>query len=138
MCLEDFWPVEFDVGVVLFDPADRCLIEGGPPDLDTWRRTEPVKKARPRSAAATAGMNEGGCFIPAFVAGEPQEWQSYLRFDDRPVFLAGFGAGFFLAGLAFGFGLGLAGLAAAGRVAVARPSDGALYAGRKRISSPIQ
>jgi hypothetical protein len=138
LCFKDFGPVEFDVGVVFFDPADRGFVEGWPPDFDAWRRAEPVKKARLRSAAAPAGMDERGCFIPAFVAGKPQEWQSYLRLGDRPVFLAGFGAGFFLTGLAFGFGLALAGFAAAGRAADARLSDGALYAGRKRISSPIQ
>src|SRR4029453_3478278 len=112
LCLEDLGPVEFDVRVVCFDPADRCLVQGGPPDFNARRRAEPVKNPGPRSAVATAGMHERGCFIPALVAGKPQGWQSYLRFGDRPVFLAGFGAGFFLAGLAFGFAFGLAGFAA--------------------------
>jgi hypothetical protein len=132
---------------VLFDPADGVFIERRAADLDAWRRAKPVQNPLPRPPVSTAGMDKRGCFVPAFVAGEPQKWQSYLRLTDRPVFLAAFAAGFFLvpaclaaafaeAGLAVAlaeadlvFALGLAGRAAA---------TGALYMGRKRISSPIQ
>jgi hypothetical protein len=75
-------------------------------------------------------VDKRGCFVPAFVAGEPQGWQSYLRFlADRPVFLAGFAAGFLAAGRDLGFALAPAGFAAdfagAGRE-LGRPSPGAL------------
>ena len=113
---------------MLFDPFDGVLVERGAPDFEAGRRAEPVEYARPRSAAAAASVNEGGCFVPARVAGKPQKWQSYLRLADRPVFLAGLGAAFFLAGLAlaFGFAAPLAGLTEALRVSAARPSAGAL------------
>jgi hypothetical protein len=101
-------------------------------------------------------MHKRGCFIPAFVAGKPQKWQSYLRLVERPIFFAAFTAGFFPALGAFlptpdcpadalaeadsadalaetGLAEGLAGVDLADTFAVtgalaatARPSDGAL------------
>ena len=131
---ENFRPVELDVGIVFFDPADGVFVERGAADLDARRRAKPVENALPRSPVTAAGMDERGCFVPAFVAGKPQKWQSYLRLRDCPVFLAGFAAGFFAADFALAFGLPAA-LALRRTSAPAcwtrdarsrRPSDGAL------------
>ena len=81
---------------MLFDPADRVLVERGAADLDARRRTKPIKKALPRPPVAAAGMDERRSFVPAFIAAEPQSWQSYLRLSDLPVFLPVVAAGFFL------------------------------------------
>ena len=117
---------------MFFDPEDGVLIERGTANLDSGRRPKPVKNALARTSATAAGMDERRSFVPAFVAGEPQKWQSYLRLGDSPVFLARFAAGFFGADLVFGLALAplapadlVAGLAAEGRATV-RPSAGAL------------
>ena len=104
-------------------------------------------------------MDKRGCFVPALIAGEPQKWQSYLRLAERPDFFAGFAAGFFFAALLAadfappaclavalaeaGLAVPLAGAGLAEALVrvdatVVRPSAGALYAGRNRMSSPIQ
>ncbi len=95
--LEDLRPVELDIRVVLFDPPNRVFVERRAADLDARRRAKPVQNALPRSPVAAAGMDKRRCFVPTFVAGEPQKWQSYLRLDDRPFFLPDFAAGFFFA-----------------------------------------
>ena len=105
---QNLGPVEFDIGVVFFDPADGFFVERGAADLDAWRRAKPVENALPRPPVAAAGIDEGGCFVPAFVAGKPQKWQIYLRLGDRPFFLPGFAAGFFFAALGFVLARGLA------------------------------
>jgi hypothetical protein len=43
--LEDLLPVEADVGIVLFDPADGIGVERGAPYLDARRRTKPIENA---------------------------------------------------------------------------------------------
>ena len=136
---KNFGPIELDIGVVLFDPADRILVQCGPPDLDAWRCPKPIENALSRPPVAAAGMDERRCFVPALIAGKPQKWQSYLRLDERAGFFTTFffepvGRAVPLLDAAFDFGFGAA---FTGRDE-GRPSDGALYAGRKRISSPIQ
>ena len=79
---------------MLFDPADRLLVQRGAADLDAWGRAKPVQNALPRPPVAAAGMDERRCFVPALVAGKPQSWQSYLRLSDFPVFLPACAAGF--------------------------------------------
>src|SRR5688572_28666244 len=67
-------PVELDIGVVLLNPPDRFLVEGWPPHSDAGWRAEPVKNALLRPPLAAAGVDERGCFVSAFVPGEPQKW----------------------------------------------------------------
>lgn len=110
---ENFWPVEVNIWVVFFDPADGVLVQGGTTDLDAWRRAKPVKNALPRPPVAAAGMDKRSCFVPAFVAGEPQNWQSYLRLADFPVFLPDFAAGFLFPPVCLAVALAEAGLAEA-------------------------
>ena len=98
---------------MLFDPADGVLVQCGAADLDTWRRAKPVKNTLPRPPVAAAGMDERRCFVPAFVAGEPQSWQSYLRLGDLPVFLPAFAAGVLLAPACLAAAFAEAGRAAA-------------------------
>ena len=81
---EDFLPVELDIRILFFDPADRVFIQGGPPDLDPGRSPEPVKKALLRAPLTSRGVHERCRFVPALVASKPQEWQYYLRLGDRP------------------------------------------------------
>lgn len=109
MRLENFLPVELDVGVVLFDPPDGFFVERRPPNLHAWRRAEPVQNSLPCPPALARCVDERRGFVPALIAGEPQKWQDYLRFEERP---DGFAAARCLAGLA-----GLADLAFAPLVA---------------------
>src|SRR5262249_50075699 len=102
------------------------------------RRAKPVQNLLPRpSMAAAERVDQRRCFVPALVAGEPQERQGYLRFDARA---AGLREAFFDAlDLDFGF-FGRAGAFAAAffTVTAARafPSLGARYTGTNRNSSP--
>lgn len=126
---ENLWPVEFDIGIVFFDPSDGVFVERGAADFDVRRRAEPIKQTVSPPPLTTDGVDERCRFVPAFVAGEPQKWQGYLRLGDFPAFFAGLAAAFRGAGFrvlaAFfvpaclvdgGFALGEA----------ARPSAGAL------------
>ena len=82
--LENFLPVEIDLGIVLLDPANRFFIQRRAAYFHARRRAKPVQQLLARAPVAAAkGMNERRCFVPAFVAGEPQEWQGYLRFGER-------------------------------------------------------
>jgi hypothetical protein len=87
-------------------------------------------------------MDKRGRFVAAFVASEPQKWQSYLRLAERPGFFADFAAGFFFLPLRVWLAAGLLEVAFlvcdTGFVDAPRPSAGALYTGRNRMSSPIQ
>ena len=98
---------------MLFDPADGVFVERRAAHLDAGRRAKPVKNALPRPPVAAAGMDKRGRFVPAFVAGEPQKWQSYLRLGDRPVFLPDFAAGFLFPPARLAVALAEAGLAEA-------------------------
>src|SRR5690349_20898145 len=62
---ENLGPVEFDVRVVFFDPADGVLVERGTSDLHARRRPEPVQNPLASAAAVTAGMYERRSFVPA-------------------------------------------------------------------------
>ena len=86
-----------DVWILLFDQADRRFIQRRSSHLDARGRTEPIENAFARPSVSAAGLNERRCFIPALVAGKPQEWQCYLRLAGRAAFFPGRAAGRFLA-----------------------------------------
>ena len=90
-------PIEGDVGILLFDQADGRVVERWPADLHAGWGAEPIKEAIPRPSISAGGLNKRRCFVPAFVAGNPQKWQSYLRLAGRAAFFAGRAAGRFLA-----------------------------------------
>ncbi|HEY0284557.1 MAG TPA: hypothetical protein VGC23_04160, partial [Vicinamibacterales bacterium] len=55
---ENSGPVEFDIGVVFFDPADGFFVKRGAADLDAWGRAKPIENALPRPPVAAAGIDE--------------------------------------------------------------------------------
>ena len=138
-CLEDFWPVELDVGVLFFDRTDGRFVKRRPPNFHAGRRAKPVKHFVPRSALPANGVDKRGGFVPTLVAAKFQKWHCYLRLEDRAVRAGGLAA--FepprFAGLApFFFGVLLADRA--GFEFTGSFGDGALKTERNRVSSPIQ
>jgi hypothetical protein len=65
---------------VLFDEANRFIVQGSPPDPHSGRRVEPVQDSGLRLSAATAaaGVDDEGVLVPAFVPREPQVRQGLL------------------------------------------------------------
>ena len=84
LALQDPRPFELDPGVQLLDEADRVLVERCPADLDSRRGPEPIKDARPRTAAPAIGIDDEGVLVTALVAIEPQIRQNYFLFFVRP------------------------------------------------------
>ena len=134
--LENLRPVELDIRIVLFDPADGVFVERGAADLDVGRRAKPVKKALLSPPVVAAGVNERGGFVPAFVAGEPQDGKAICVWMSA-VSLAGLRGRRLLAAFARRLALTLppwpSGALGAG---ACRTSAGALYTGMNRIWSP--
>ncbi len=77
---EDPRPVEIDVGVVLFDQADRVLVERGPTDAHARRRPEPVEHARSRPAATLRRRAPRRCSRSRACRVEAKRRQSLLPF----------------------------------------------------------
>jgi hypothetical protein len=99
---------------VLLEQPHRLRIDGFAADAHgRWRAEEIEKTLTP--AAAAAGFDQRGRFVPAAIAGDPQMRQSYFLFG---FFLAPEGFAFAFAwGRAFGFAVA-AGFFAAGRSAL--------------------
>ena len=83
LSLQDARPVELDVGVVLFDQADRIFVERGPSDAHTGRRPEPVKDSGAGLPAAAAGVDDERVLVTTLVAAEPEVRQAYFLFCAR-------------------------------------------------------
>ena len=65
---ENGGPVEINVGMLLFDGADRILVERRAPLHDARRGAVPVKEARP--IARTIGVHQERIFETAAIAGQ--------------------------------------------------------------------
>lgn len=78
--LQNPGPVEADVRIVLLDQADRILVECRAPDLDAWRRPEPVEDPRPPLALALLRVDDEGVLVATLVAAEPELRQDYFLF----------------------------------------------------------
>jgi hypothetical protein len=73
-------PVEFDVGIVLFEETNCFFVDGRAPDAYTGRRAEPVQQPLPRAAAPPARVGQRGGFVAALVAIEAELRQGLLPF----------------------------------------------------------
>jgi hypothetical protein len=73
-------PVEFDLGVVLFDQADGVFVQRGAADPDAWRGAEPIEYSRARPAPPSFRVDEECVLVAALVAAEPEVRQGLLPF----------------------------------------------------------
>ena len=78
--LQDPRPLEVDSGVQLLDEANGVLVERRPADLDSRRRSKPIKNARPRTPATAIGVDDEGVLVAVLVAIEPKIRQNYFLF----------------------------------------------------------
>ena len=136
LAVEDLRPVELDLGVVLFDQADRVLVEGRAPDANPGRSAEPVEDPRATLVPAARRVDDVGGLVAALVAAEPKRGQGLLPFLraghrlSRP--RRAWSRAAFAVALPGAFRVGAAAardLAAAGRLGVRRRSAGC--AGRR-------
>ncbi len=102
LAIEDLRPVELDVGVMLFDQADRVLVDGRAPDANSGRSPEPVEDSRTPPVPAARRVDDVRRLVAALVAAEPKRGQGLLpslraghRLRDR----AALGPGGFRSGL---------------------------------------
>jgi hypothetical protein len=74
--LQDSRPVELDIRIVLFEKADRGLVDRRATDAHARRRAEPVEQAF--TAPSAGGLDESGRLIAVPIAVEAQVRQSLL------------------------------------------------------------
>ena len=68
---EDRGPVKINIRMLLFDGADRILVQRGTPQQDARRGAIPIQQ--PRLLARAVGVHQEGVFKSAAIAGQSEE-----------------------------------------------------------------